>query len=534
MLIATVVTKLQVPVIQAILVLDLTVLEWKTVEKSPEAVELAPQHNQDHHLCGEPIMMKKTATWALAFFCSALSLYGQTGAPNPVAAQPAPPILQIYDQALDQIAEQAMRTVVEINVTSYGVPEHDQDDDTQNLRRERALGSGVIVDPNGYIITNNHVVAGALRIRVTLAPATFELVPYHTHLSREQRIYDATLIGTNRYADLAVIKIDEKNLPFMPLLPAAQFKVRLGQTVLAIGSPEGLDHTVTKGIVSAVGRQPDLDRPMVYVQTDAPINPGNSGGPLIDRDGNLIGINTFIYSSGGGSEGLGFAIPEPIVQFAYAELKEYGSVQPITINAHAQSITPDLAEAMKLPQNWGVILSDVEPGGPAAAAGLKPRDVVTMIDGFPIDSLPKYTAFLYLHPHGVSMKMKVLRDKNPVTVSINPAVAPPSTENLADLINAKTDLIDSLGVFGIDLKGRLAEAMPTRSKSGVIVAGLLSGEPPTLADLQVGDVIFSLNGKPVGSTEQLRRDLSSLKVGEAAVFEVERQSVIVYVAFERE
>jgi serine protease Do len=481
-------------------------------------------------------MMGKTATLVLvpAFCCFALSLYGQNETASPTTAQPSPPILQVYDQALDQIAERAMRTVVEINVTSYSVPEHGEEGDTQSLRRERALGSGVIVDPNGYIITNNHVVAGALRIRVTIAPATFELVPYHTHFSQQQRIYEATLIGTNRYADLAVIKIDEKNLPFMPLLPAAQFKVRLGQTVLAIGSPQGLDHTVTKGIVSAVGRQPDLDRPMVYVQTDAPINPGNSGGPLIDRDGNLIGINTFIYTSGGGSEGLGFAIPEPIVEFAYAELKEFGSVPPITINAHAQSITPDLAEAMKLPQNWGVILSDIEPGGPAAAAGLKPKDLVTMIDGFPIDSLPKYTAFLYLHPHGVPMEMKVLRDGNPATVSVNPAVAPPSLENLSELINTKTDLIAALGVFVIDLKGPLVEAMPTRSKSGVIVAGLLSGEPPMLADLQVGDVIFSLNDKPINSTEQLRRELASLKAGDAAVFEVERQSVIVYVAFEVE
>jgi serine protease Do len=454
-------------------------------------------------------MMKKTATLAVAFFCFVLSLHSQTETPSQNPSKPPSPILEMYDQALDQVAERAMRTVVEINVTSYSVPEHGEEGDTQSLRRERALGSGVIVDPDGYIITNNHVVAGALRIR-------------------------ATLIGTNRYADLAVIKIDEKNLPFMPLLPPGQFKVRLGQTVLAIGSPQGLDHTVTKGIVSAVGRQPELDRPMVYVQTDAPINPGNSGGPLIDRDGNLIGINTFIYTQGGGSEGLGFAIPEPIVQFAYAELKEFGSVPPITINCHAQSITPDLAEAMKLKQNWGVILSDVEPGGPAAAAGLKPRDLVTTIDGFPIDSLPQYTAFLYLHPHGVPMEMKVLRDGNPVTVSVNPAVAPPSVENLTDLINTKTDLVDSLGFFAIDLKGQLAEAMPTRSKSGVIVAGLLSGEPATLADLQVGDVIFSLNDKPIVSTEELRRELAGLKVGDAAMFEVERQSVIVYVPFEVE
>jgi serine protease Do len=209
-------------------------------------------------------------------------------------------ILQEYDQSLDQIAERAMRSVVQIDVTSYSVPERGEGADSQNFQRQRALGSGVIVDPDGYIVTNNHVVAGALRIRVTLSPATVELVTGHTVLSRKEHIYDAKLIGTNRYADIAVIKIEEKNLPFIPL--QENYAVRLGQTVIAIGSPEGLIHTVTKGIISALGRQPEADRPMVYVQTDAPINPGNSGGPLIDRDGNLVGINTFIFSSGGGSE----------------------------------------------------------------------------------------------------------------------------------------------------------------------------------------------------------------------------------------
>jgi serine protease Do len=425
-----------------------------------------------------------------------------------------------------------MRSVVEIEVTGYGVPEHD-DNNSQMLQRQRSLGSGVIVDPDGYIVTNNHVVAGAVRIRVILAPATVELVPYHTSLARRQRVYEAKLIGTNRYADLAVIKIEEKGLPIIPL-PDEQFHVRLGQTVLAIGSPEGLDHTVTKGIVSAVGRQPDVDRPMVYVQTDAPINPGNSGGPLVDRGGNLIGINTFIFTSGGGSEGLGFAIPEPIVRFAYNEIKAHGSVRPITIGAHAQTITPELAAGLKLPVSWGVIISDVDPAGPAQTGGLHTGDVVASVDGIPIDSLPKYIAFLYLHPAGRPMEIQVLRDGKPVNVSVTPAEAPQSIENLSDLINPSTDLIAALGIFAIDLKGQLATAIPSRSGTGVIVAGLLSGEPATLADLQVGDVIHSINGKPVSDTEHLRQDLASFKPGDAVVFEVERQSVIQYVAFEME
>jgi serine protease Do len=476
--------------------------------------------------------MISAKTFWLVLACMVLSqpLQGQTQAP---AA--APGILKEYDQAIDQIAERAMQSVVEIEVTGYGVPEHDKDqgDAQQALERQRSIGSGVIVDPDGYIITNNHVVAGAMRIRVIIAPATVELAMGNAHLSNPQRVYEAKLIGTTRYADLALIKIEEKGLPFIPL--PQQFYFRLGQTVVAIGAPEGLDHTVTKGIISAVGRQPEADRPMVYVQTDAPINPGNSGGPLIDRNGNLVGINTFIVTSGGGSEGLGFAIPEPIVRFVYTELKEHGIVPNVTIGAHAQSITPALAAGLKLPQDWGVILSDIDAGGPAAAAGLRQRDVVTAIDGARVDSLPKYTGFLYIHQRNTPIRMEVLRDGKPLTVSITAIAAPPMIDNLSDLIDPRKDLIASLGVFVIDLKHSQAGAMLNlRSENGVLVAGLLGGEPATAADLSVGDVIRAINGTPLDDSQQLRQTLAGLKPGDAVVLEVERQSVLQYVAFEME
>jgi serine protease Do len=478
--------------------------------------------------------MRRTLYLALACVVLSQALHGQ---------EQSPAILKEFDQAIDQVAERAMQSVVEIEVTGYGVPESDKDQgqqgqqvqqgQQQTLERQRSLGSGVIVDPDGYIITNNHVVAGALRIRVIIAPATVELVTGNTRLHNPQRVYEAKLIGTTRYADIALIKIEAKDLPFIPL--PEEFHFRLGQTVVAIGAPEGLDHTVTKGIISAVGRQPEVDRPMVYVQTDAPINPGNSGGPLIDRDGNLVGINTFIVSSGGGSEGLGFAIPEPIVRFVYHELKEHGVVANVTIGAHPQSIKPALAAGLKLPQDWGVILSDIDPGSPAEAAGLKAKDIVTTMDGFRVDALPKYTAFLYVHKRNTPMKMEVLRDGKPLTVSVTPINAPPQIDNLSDLINPRRDLIAPLGIFVIDLKNSSVGALLNlRSDSGALVAGLLGGEPATAADLSVGDVIRAVNGQPVQDTQQLRHVLAGLKAGDAVVLEVERQSVLQYVAFEME
>ena len=453
---------------------------------------------------------------------------------EPDGSSAEPSILKEYDQAIDQVAERAMQSVVEIEVTGYGVPEKDkgQDDQQQALERQRSLGSGVIVDPDGYIMTNNHVVAGALRIRVIIAPATVELASGNTKLGNRQRVYEAKLIGTTRYADLALIKIEEKGLPFISL--PQLFKFRLGQTVVAIGAPEGLDHTVTKGIISAAGRQPEVDRPMVYVQTDAPINPGNSGGPLIDRNGNLVGINTFIVTSGGGSEGLGFAIPEPIVRFVYhAQGARYCSAgndwRPCPIHHACFGCRPEA------PAGFGVILSDIDSGSPAAAAGLQAKDVVTTMDGLRVDALPKYTAFLYVHKRDTPIRMEVLRDGKPVTVSVTPVNLPPVVDNLSDLINPRRDLIAPLGIFVIDLKhSAIAATLNLRSDHGVLVAGLLGGEPAIAADLASGDVIRAVNGEALEDAQQLRQILGGLKPGDAVVLEVERQSVMQYVAFEME
>lgn len=307
--------------------------------------------------------------------------------------------------------------------------------------------------------------------------------------------------------------------------------------MLAIGSPEGLDHTVTKGIISAVSRQPELDRPMVYIQTDAPINPGNSGGPLIDRDGNLVGINTFIVTEGGGSEGLGFAIPEPTVRFVYQELKAHGRVRQAEIGVNAQTITPTLATGLNLPQDWGVIISDVFPGSPAEKAGLKPTDIILAIDSRPVDSLPKYTAFMYMHPRDSALQIDVLRRNGSKTekaqIVVTPTEVPTGLDSLADLIDPQTGLVAEMGTFVVDLDQRILGMFPDlRSRSGVLVAAVLDYEAPISVDLNAGDVLRAFNGRPLSSIAELRSQIVKLKVGDPAILEIERHGVIQYVAFE--
>ncbi len=442
--------------------------------------------------------------------------------------------LRQYDDSLSALAQQVLPAVVQIDVSGFGAREiKGAADDVGVIERQRASGSGVIVDPDGYIMTNAHVVNGAQRIRVIITPTPAELVAYRASFLTRQRTFEAKLIGVNRLVDLALIKIEEKNLPYIPL--KTDYRVQLGQTVLAVGSPEGLEHTVTKGIVSAVGRQIDADRPMVYIQTDAPINPGNSGGALVDRDGNLIGLNTFIYTEGGGSEGLGFAIPEPAVRFAYQEFKDHGRIRRTEIGANAQTISPDLAAGLKLPQDWGVIISDVVPGGPAEKAGMKAKDIVLSIDGRPIDSVPKYSIWLYLHRRGQQLQMQVLRGKETVSLSLLPVDVPNGVERLSDLIDPQKSLVAPLGVFLLDLTPAIAGSLPDlRSSAGVVVAARVDYEPIISADLSVGDVIRTINGQAVKTVDGFRSQLSQFKPAEPVVLEVERAGVYQFVSFEIE
>src|SRR5580692_253775 len=444
------------------------------------------------------------------------------------SASAATQTLAQFNDALENLAAKVSPAVVQILVTGYGPLREQSRSETSLIVRQHAVGSGVIVDPNGYIMTNAHVVEGAQRIRVAL--------PLPTDGGRsvaagKRHVLEARLVGVHKETDLALLKIDEKDLPTLVLL--AQQRPRVGQLVFAIGSPEGLQNSVTMGVVSAVARQADPDKPITYLQTDAPINPGNSGGPLVDMNGAVLGINTFILSEGGGSEGLGFAIPARIVDFVYHSLRQYGHVHRVEIGAVAQEITPTLADGLKLAQHWGVIIADVKPDGPAAAAGLQVQDVVLAADDRRIETLPQLSSALYLHRLDQVLKLEILRGNEKKILYVPAIEQRDPMDQLFDAADPEKSLVPRLGILAIDLTDDLRSQVGSlRIPSGVIVLGRAADLILPDTGLQTGDVIHALNTTPITSMDALRAAVLALKAGDPVVIQVERSDGLTYLSFE--
>ncbi|HTC55744.1 MAG TPA: trypsin-like peptidase domain-containing protein [Candidatus Sulfotelmatobacter sp.] len=450
--------------------------------------------------------------------------------PNDDSASASRQTLVQFNDALENLAAKVSPAVVQILVTGYGPLHEESRSETALIVRQHAVGSGVIVDSTGYIMTNAHVVEGAQRIRVAL--------PLPTDAGRsvaagKRRILEARLVGSHKETDLALLKINDKDLPTLVLL--AQQRPRVGQLVFAIGSPEGLQNSVTMGVVSAVARQADPDKPLTYIQTDAPINPGNSGGPLVDMNGAVIGINTFILSTGGGSEGLGFAIPARIVDFVYHSLRQYGHVHRVEIGAVAQEITPTLADGLQLAQHWGVIIADVKPDGPAAAAGLQVQDIVLTADDRRIETLPQLSSALYLHRLDQVLKLEILRGDQKKTLFIPAIEHRDQMDQLFDAADPEKNLVPRLGILAIDLTDDLRAKIGTlRIPSGVVVLGRAADLIMPDTGLQTGDVIHALNTTPITSMDALRAAVLALKTGDPVVLQVERSDGLTYLSFEME
>src|SRR5580692_5015202 len=466
-----------------------------------------------------------------------LFLATSTPAQSPQSTDPvphSPDSLHQLNSSIETLVHRVSPAVIQILVTGYGTAETNEGgQNTAIIERHRAIGSGVIVDPDGYILTNAHVVNGAQTIDV--------IVPPHPQTvsspdaddddpNAQAKNYQARIIGVARDIDLAVIKIDAHDLPAISLKRAAA-RARQGELVFAFGSPEGLRNTVTMGVVSAVARQPDPDSPLVYVQTDTPINPGNSGGPLVNADGNLVGINTFIFSTSGGNQGLGFAIPAGVVAFAYPQLLKYGHIHQPEIGVIVQTITPELAEGLHLQRDFGVIVSDVVPGSPAESAGLKIQDIILSVDGTPTASLPLFTHSLYMHGAGERVNLQVLRGSDQVQLQVPLMERPHKTDNLTDLVDPEKNLVRRLGILGIELDLKLAQSLPDlRIPTGVIVAAKTVGAQQEVP-LQSGDVIHALNGTTITTLAGLRESLTKLNIGDPVALLIERFGQLQYVSF---
>jgi serine protease Do len=456
-------------------------------------------------------------------------------AQNPITIDKSGDLMRQMSASFESLVKRVSPAVVEVQVTGFGSTDDDEDSDndskSSSIGRQRSLGSGVIVDPEGYIITNYHVVKGAERVRVVLTPQFSGSQPTSSLKSRG-KVFPARIVGYSKLIDLAVLKIEATSLPTLQI--GRYEKIQKGQLVLAFGSPEGLENSVSMGLVSSVLRQTDLDDSMVYIQTDAAINPGNSGGPLVDADGNVVGIDTFIYTKSGGNEGIGFAIPSGIVRYAYEQIRKYGRVRRRSIGADVQSLTPDLAQALGLSADVGVIVSDVYAESSAAQAGLKIEDVIVALDGFPVDNVPLFTLGLYLVNQSDSAKITVLRAGKKIDMVL-PIYEPRDAARLSELGDPTKDVIPRLGIVGATITPEVAEIIgDLRISSGVLVTSIVADRLAVDSGLSTGDVIHSLNRKSTKTVDELRNAFTALKPGEPAAMQVERNGKLTYVTFEME
>ena len=381
-------------------------------------------------------------------------------------------------------------------------PGQGMDQQPRQQQIEHGIGSGIIISPDGYIVTNNHVVNGAMNIRVTL---------------HDRRTLPAKLIGVDKLTDLAVIKIDATNLPCLPWGDSSA--LRPGESVLAFGSPFGyFQFSVTRGIVSALNRpnpySDDARKPGGYIQTDAAINPGNSGGPLVDAQGEVIGINTFLISDSGSFAGAGFAIPSQIARPITAALIKNGRVSHGYLGIGIEDVTPDNAKFFNVANENGAVVTQVTPDSPGGRAGIRAGDVITEINGQKVATASALQMAVSDDASGNSVALEILRDGKPQHVSVTlgqlggareVALAAHGAGNQARLGVAITDITP-------DVRQQLN--LPEQVKGGVAVAQVRPASPAEDAGLTGGDVILEVDRKPVESSEQFRSDIAKVPSGQ--------------------
>ncbi len=419
--------------------------------------------------------------------------------------------------------------VVQISVSGYGPLDQSPGHPVSLFGRQESIGSGVIVDPEGYIVTNAHVLSGAVRIRIAfVSPSSRNDAGEN---GEALAVEEARIVGVDSESDLALLKVERKGLTALKFMNSD--RLRQGDLVLAVGAPMGLANSMSLGVVSAAARSLGEDNPMVYVQTDASINPGNSGGALVSTTGLLAGLNTLILSQSGGNEGLGFAIPANTVRDVYLQLRKYGEVKRGELGITAQSITPILAKGLGLSRDHGVVVADIDGDSPADHAGLHRGDVLLRLDGQPIVSSSQLQNRIFRRQAGDSVQLALMRGQREIAVTLTVRERANPNSLLARLAHPEKNLVARLGVLCIQIDREIASLIPgLRREYGLIVAAKSPGGQAQFIDLQTGDIIDAVNTLPVASIETLRSLLGEMKAGDPVVLQIERSGKFQYLAFE--
>jgi serine protease Do len=381
---------------------------------------------------------------------------------------------------------------------------------------QKGAGSGFVISPDGYILTNNHVVAGSDSIKVVLGV-------------KQKKEYDAVLVGTDPDTDVALIKIEEGGLPSLPL--GDSDSLRVGDWVAAIGSPFNFPHTFTVGVVSAKGRRLGLGNYDDFIQTDASINSGNSGGPLINMQGHVVGINTMIISPSGGNVGIGFSIPINLVKMILPQLKESGKITRSWLGVRIEQVTPEMAEAAGLPRPYGAHVTLVVIGSPAEKAGIGVGDIIVEFDGRRIEDSRELPALVSSYGVGKTAKVSWLHNGDAVTGQVLLEKLPERKELEKREVLGSANVDNILGVGVRDLNDEDREAMGLGDLEGVLVVQVAAGGPAEGNDIQTGDVITKINMVATRSVADFERAVQNLRNGSYVRINMRRDTATILRVF---
>lgn len=387
----------------------------------------------------------------------------------------------------------------------------------QKKYKQEGMGSGVIVSADGYILSNNHVVQEASEITVTL---------------KDKRTFKGKVIGTDPKTDLAVLKIEGSDFPYVFLGDSDQLKV--GEWVLAIGNPFGLSQTVTSGIISAKGRANvgivDYED---FIQTDAAINPGNSGGPLINLRGEIVGINTAILSKSGGYQGIGFSIPVNMANKIMQQLIDTGTVQRGWLGVQIREVSPELAEAFNFPKNQGALVEDLSKEGPAYKAGLRSGDIIVSFNGKPVDSVNTLRNLVAGTSAGVKTAIVVFRDGKYQTFYVQIGDLSQAAWGKLSTDTNEEETFDEWGLNLQELTPQLAEKYNIDRNLGVVISSIKPESLAAQARLQEGDLILAINHRPIQAFQDAKKIMSEDKDKEAFLFKVLTKGRVRYVILKK-